>query len=308
MLTMSFGYYCCLQCQKDDWNTHKSECADQQEFLKVLAGKPHATMADVLEDNDAMRRIAQYYFAGANVVNVLDPRLNRISVKNPGIAFFWVRKLAKTGDPDGMEWLGEMFLDGECVAEDKVEAVKWFKKAATTGEPRAQFHLADAYRLGAVVNHSPSQAYRLYRLAAEQGHVASMHAVGKCFSDGSGVARNDEREAVKWYRKAAEKDHPKAMNNYANRLLRGIGVAQDEVEGMRWIDKAVAKNDSCAQWTLGLYYLPQSPYKFPSPGREADERRGMELIRLSASQGHPMATKFLQMPPEIRNMSFPRSV
>eukprot|EP01104_Vermistella_antarctica_P003852 TRINITY_DN1419_c0_g4_i1.p1 TRINITY_DN1419_c0_g4~~TRINITY_DN1419_c0_g4_i1.p1 ORF type:complete len:335 (+),score=58.34 TRINITY_DN1419_c0_g4_i1:2-1006(+) len=290
-------YYCSAQCQKDDWKTHQTECKDQQRFLKMLAGTPHATMAEVIEDREGMKNIAQYYYAGTYEIHLDDPRRNGVGGKNIGLAFFWVQRVAKRGDPEGMYWLGKMYLNGECVAKDNIEAFKWFKKSAKEGEPSALFKLGDGHRIGDVLPQNSKEAYRYYRMAADLGHTSSIFNVGKCFSTGMGVARSDEREAMKWYRKASELDYPEAMNNYGNRLLRGIGGKQDSVEGMRWMEKAAMMDEPNAQWTVGMCHLPGCPFQH---GVVKDEKRAMELIRKSASLGNPEAIRFLAMPKEAR--------
>jgi TPR repeat protein len=48
-----------------------------------------------------------------------------------------------------------------------------------------------------------------YSKSAEQGNSFGQNALGVCYRDGTGAAK-DEREAVKWFTKSAEQGCPQA--------------------------------------------------------------------------------------------------
>ena len=73
------------------------------------------------------------------------------------------------------------------------------------------------------------------------------------YHNGYGVAQDDV-EAVKWYRKAAEQEHASAKNNLGVMYHNGYGVAQDYVEAVKWYRKAAEQEYAPAQYNLGIIY------------------------------------------------------
>ena len=71
-----------------------------------------------------------------------------------------------------------------------------------------------------------------------------------CYAKGIGVAK-DEVEAVKWYRKAAEQNYAEAQYNLGYFYDNGKGVTKDEAEAVKWWRKAVEQNLASAQFSHG---------------------------------------------------------
>ena len=69
-----------------------------------------------------------------------------------------------------MNYIGELYKDGNGVPMNKQEAVKWFRKAADLGNDDAMWNL------------------------------------GRCYEKGEGVEKNID-QAVYWYKKGAAKDN-----------------------------------------------------------------------------------------------------
>lgn len=63
-------------------------------------------------------------------------------------AVYWYRKAAEQNDAKGQLGLGEMYLKGEGVAQDLVQAVAWVTKAADNGSTDAMRLLALNYQKG----------------------------------------------------------------------------------------------------------------------------------------------------------------
>ena len=72
-----------------------------------------------------------------------------------------------------------------------------------------QLALGECYFDGKGVAKDKSEAVKWYRKAAEQGDAEAQYKLGGCYLDGEGVAR-DKTEALKWWRKAAEQGHEEA--------------------------------------------------------------------------------------------------
>lgn len=111
--------------------------------------------------------------------------------------------LAEQGDADAQISLGLMYLYGNLVQQDNVEALRLFRLAAEQGHPRAQYNLGAMYRDGIGVQQDDGEALRLFRLAADQGNSNAQVTIGGMYAEGSAVPQ-DNTEAVRWYRLAAE--------------------------------------------------------------------------------------------------------
>ena len=88
---------------------------------------------------------------------------------------------------------------------------------------------------------------------AEQGDADAQNNLGLMYANGTGVAEDDV-EAVKWYRKAAEQGLAAAQNNLGYMYRAGEGVVEDATEGVKWYRKAAEQGHAMAQTVLGLAY------------------------------------------------------
>lgn len=84
-------------------------------------------------------------------------------------------------------------------------------------------------------------AFDSLRALARSGNASAMLAVGKCYLDGEGVAK-DPKLAYLAYLKAAEADSTEAMYQVAHCLQDGIGISKNAPSGMSWLKKAAEHN------------------------------------------------------------------
>ena len=80
------------------------------------------------------------------------------------------KEKAEAGDSAAQYELVMMYLFGEGVEEDYVEAVKWFRKAAEQGNAEAQYQIGLFYFFGDGVEEDCQEAYAWCILSAENGH------------------------------------------------------------------------------------------------------------------------------------------
>jgi TPR repeat protein len=85
-----------------------------------------------------------------------------------------------------------------------------------------------------------------WRKDAEQGRAFAQYYLGLMYDDGEGVAE-DNVEAVKWYRKAAEQGYSFAQFKLGQMYAMGKGVAQDYVEAVKWYRNAAEQGHWDAQ-------------------------------------------------------------
>jgi predicted HTH domain antitoxin len=83
------------------------------------------------------------------------------------------------------------------------------QKAAEQGDAKAQYNLGIRYTNGIGVAENQEEAVKWYQKAAEWGNVNAQYNLGLHYDSGEGVMESQE-EAVKWYQKAAEQGHVNA--------------------------------------------------------------------------------------------------
>lgn len=81
-----------------------------------------------------------------------------------------LREKAEAGDAGSQNAFGEMYLYGEGVAENYVEAVKWITRAAEQGLVEAQYQIGLFYHYGDGVDQDDVEAYAWCSLSAENGY------------------------------------------------------------------------------------------------------------------------------------------
>lgn len=98
--------------------------------------------------------------------------------------------LAQQGDADAQYSLGQMYLNGQGVSQDYVQATSWYRKAAEQGDAIAQSNLGVMYEHGQGVPKDDVQAVAWYRKAAEQGDAIAQFNLGVMYRRGQGVPQN----------------------------------------------------------------------------------------------------------------------
>lgn len=88
---------------------------------------------------------------------------------------------------------------------------------------------------------------------AEGGNADAQNILGVMYANGLQVV-HDDLEAVKWYQKAAEQGNTQAQSNLGLMYLAGRGVKQDDVEAVKWYRKAAEQGNAQAQSNLGIMY------------------------------------------------------
>jgi TPR repeat protein len=97
------------------------------------------------------------------------------------------------------------------------------------------------------------QAFDDARLKAGKGDAEAQSILGSCYFDGKGVSK-DQVEGVKWFQKAAEQGDARAQGNLGLSYKFGRGVPKDEVESAKWYRKAAEQGYNTSQFALGLCY------------------------------------------------------
>lgn len=155
--------------------------------------------------------------------------LNAALVEDPA----WVRSAAALGITSAQVRLGRMLLEGEGVAQNRVQAFTNFCKAAAKGDIEGHNMLGRCYEngWGTSVNHV--QASHHYGIAAEAGLDWAQYNLGHMRLSGYGGSQNHQ-EAFCWYNRSAQQGHVRAMNLVGRCHEQGWGTPCNATAALDW--------------------------------------------------------------------------
>ena len=84
------------------------------------------------------------------------------------------------------------------------------------------------------------------RQLAEQGDAGAQFNLGAMYAKGLGVAR-DYAEAIRWYRRAAKQGEARANFNLGVMYWNGRGVPQDQAAAIRWCTRSAEQGLALAE-------------------------------------------------------------
>ena len=128
---------------------------------------------------------------------------------------------------------------------------------------------------------------------AEQGNPRVQLTLGLKYASGDGIAEDDV-EAVRWFGVAAEAGHARAQFNLAVMYASGEGVAEDDAEAVRWFRAAADQGHVRAQYSLGVMYGN-------GDGVAEDDAEAARWYQLAAEQGHAEAALALSNPSNVND-------
>jgi TPR repeat protein len=134
------------------------------------------------------------------------------------------------------------------------------------------------YQLGRAyaANRQMPDAIAAFRKAADKGSSAAMAELGVMYANGTGVAR-DDAQARRLLERAAEAGNPRAVANLAA-LSSNTGAQTDPVKARAQLSKAAETNVE-AQYQLGLMLAE-------GEGGPKDDVSARALFEKAAAQGH----------------------
>lgn len=155
------------------------------------------------------------------------------------------------GSPEAAHQLGIVYAQGLAgVTRDEPHAAKLFEQAATAGVYRAQINLGVLYMRGQGVPRDLVQARSWLEKAATSNDPYALYALGRAMETSDGAATADPARATDLYRRAAEQGHPLAALRYGLALSEGDGVRQDPAAAQRWL--LAAQKDGVPEAALAL--------------------------------------------------------
>ncbi|MBM3649846.1 MAG: sel1 repeat family protein [Alphaproteobacteria bacterium] len=162
---------------------------------------------------------------------LLDRGLNREGLRH-------IQRAADAGSSEGQHRLALVYAEGLAgTPRNDARAVELFEKAASAGHFRAQLNLGILYLRGQGVARDPVQARAWLEKAAATGEPQALYALGRALSESDGTVGTDPVRAADLFRKAAEKGHMLAGLRYGLALSEGVGIKRDTVAAQRWLMK-----------------------------------------------------------------------
>lgn len=163
-----------------------------------------------------------------------------------------IQQSADAGSAEGAHRLALVFAYGEGgTPRNEARAVELFERAAEKGHKRAQLNLGTLYLRGQGVPRDLIQARAWLEKAAMNGDPYALYALGRAMSESQGPANADLVRAADLYRQAAEKGHPLAALRYGLALADGSGIKRDPAAAHRWLVHAQKSGVPEAALALG---------------------------------------------------------
>ncbi len=163
-----------------------------------------------------------------------------------------IQQSADAGSAEGAHRLALVFAYGEGgTPRNEARAVELFERAAEKGHKRAQLNLGTLYLRGQGVPRDLIQARAWLEKAAMNGDPYALYALGRAMSESQGPASADLVRAADLYRQAAEKGHPLAALRYGLALSDGSGIKRDPAAAHRWLVHAQKSGVPEAALALG---------------------------------------------------------
>ena len=184
---------------------------------------------------------------------------------------------------EAMADLADCYLYGVDTEKNKAEGIKWLHKAADAGHTMSAADLGHEYcdGDGTMVDRNQTLGEKYLTIAAQNGVTEAQERLALLY-----YLHGKYSDALVWARKAAVENSPLGLWMIGKCFLEGLGVEQDETEGIKWMEGAAELGDSSAQWHIALAYykgtvLPKNYTKM------------FEYLKKSAGQGNNMGTLLL---------------
>lgn len=127
-------------------------------------------------------------------------------------------KASDNGDAMAQYQLGQEYLSGKNIHEDKVLAFQWFEKSALQDFDSAQFALAVCYYWGRGTKKDKSQALKWYDKSSDLGNGNAQYALGLMHYKGEATLVDPKMSAY-YMRLAFKNGNEKAIKFWKKRKL-----------------------------------------------------------------------------------------
>ena len=172
-----------------------------------------------------------------------------------------LRAAAVDGDPDAMNDLGWLWLNGTKLAYAPTLARRLFKLAAVEDSGEALFNLAEQAYYGKGMAVNPALAIDYYEQAFEYGVPGAALAIGAVYEEGDEGVIVDHGRAMLWYKRAVEEGDVLAGFYLGRLALNEASAEHDMACGVYWLQWSAMLGERCASEALAELY--SSPFNTP---------------------------------------------
>lgn len=247
--------------------------ADDPEGFRLFQADISRRIAEAEEGSvPAMKQLISMYATGSEGTE-----------EDPAQAFFWINRLAQSGDADSQYGLALLYAKGMGTPRDLSKAVYWMGQAAQNGDadavkavPKLEYaaevkeraekgdipaqldYAAFLKGIGGKIGHKGEdtdlkESHEWIEKAAESGDADAIWLAASDYESGSGVGKN-ETKAISYYMRGAALGHPASLNNAGMYCLRGAVRGRSKEEGFSMVRQAAELGYSEAIKNLGLCY------------------------------------------------------
>lgn len=142
---------------------------------------------------------------------------------------------------------------------DIPQAVKLYRQAANKGNLEAICRMGECYLNGLGVEQDKTQAFEFFFQAAQKDLAMAQFALAECFARGDGTPQ-DEQAAFYWYHQSALRYDPRGMLETGRRYLTAQGTERDVKQAIIFLEQAAANGMNQAfVWLEEAQKMPQMP-------------------------------------------------
>jgi TPR repeat protein len=200
-----------------------------------------------------------------------------------------IQHAAGAGSPEGQHRLALIYAQGLAgTPRNEAKAAELFEKAASAGHTRAQIDLGILYMRGQGIPRDLIQARAWLEKAAASDDPQALYTLGRAMSETMGQAAADPVRAADLYRRAAEKGHVLAGLRYGLALSEGVGVKRDPVAAQRWLMQAQESGVPEAALALGDL-AAHTPASRDKAANEKVVQSALSWYQVAANAGVPSA-------------------
>lgn len=200
-----------------------------------------------------------------------------------------IQRAADAGSAEGAHRLGLVYAQGLAgTPRDDKRAAELFARAAAAGNMRAQVNLGILYLRGQGLPRDLVQARAWLEKAAASGDPQALYTLGRALSESTEQIPADPMRAADLYRRAAEKGHALAGLRYGLALSEGVGIKRDLPAAQHWLMQARAQGIPEAALALGDM-AARTPASRDKAVNEQIVQSALSWYQVAANAGVPSA-------------------
>ncbi len=179
--------------------------------------------------------------------------------QNDQAAMTWFQKAAAIPGPDkaSAEYqLGKMYMDGDGVPVDDVQAMVWLRKADNDGSVDADVDISDLYYYGEGVKADQAESVVWLQRGANRGSATAESLLGMSYAEAGGV-KEDDAKALYWLKAglAGGTIDPGAVDDEIGEVYTNQGKLQNYKLARDFFLQGAAQGSIAAEANLGDLYL-----------------------------------------------------